>query len=99
MRFQAAYPTDEIIRLARAEWAEGLAGLDQRQIAHGLKAWKEDWPPTLPEFRKACIGEQAGLSHNTAAYKRFPPALPKPKADPEIVKAELAKMRKMVKGD
>jgi hypothetical protein len=31
--------------------------------------------------------------HNTAAYKRFPPALPKPKVDPAVAAAAIAKMR------
>jgi len=53
-------------------WLSGLADLTPEQIGHGLTVIKDgaqEWPPTLPQFRNACRNEQAGLSHNTAAYK------------------------------
>jgi hypothetical protein len=39
-------------------WARGLAGLSTRQIATGLDRLiaAEDWPPSLPEFRRLCFG-------------------------------------------
>lgn len=76
-----------------AEWAKGLEGLTGEQIRQGLEAWDAAWPPSLPEFRKACVGERGGL-HNTAAYRPFPKALPKPKAKPEIAQAALDDMRR-----
>lgn len=62
-RLQARYghkwtsqiPNAEMVRLAAAEWADGLAGLTNEQIAEGLAEWDGDWPPSLPEFRKACL--------------------------------------------
>lgn len=42
-------------------WASGLAGVTGEQIAVGLKACSESadgWPPTLPEFRAACLGKK-----------------------------------------
>ena len=74
-----------------AEWSHGLAGLTGEQIRRGLDTWQEAWPPSLPEFRRACMGTDN--PHNTAAYKRFPPALPKPKVDPAVAAAAIAKMR------
>ena len=41
-------------------WATGLNGVSPQQIADGLHACcksGEGWPPTLPMFRKMCLGE------------------------------------------
>ena len=41
-------------------WLQGLTGVTPDQVAHGLSIIMEvgeDWPPTLPVFRKMCIGE------------------------------------------
>jgi len=77
------------------EWRAGLAGVTGEQIRHGLETWQEPWPPSLPEFRHACLGQSTGSDweHSGEAYKRFPKALPKPKADIEVVQSEIAKMR------
>ena len=40
-------------------WAKGLAGLTGQQLAAGIAACiasAMDWPPTLPEFRRMCLG-------------------------------------------
>lgn len=76
-----------------AEWAQGLGGLSGEQIRRGLDSWQEPWPPSLPEFRRACVG--ADNPHNTAAYRHFSRALPRPKAKPDTVARELEKMRGM----
>lgn len=39
-------------------WRHGLAGLTGAQLSAGLRACTlagEDWPPSLPEFRKLCF--------------------------------------------
>ncbi len=40
-------------------WARGLADLSREQIANGFR-WcvnqQDAWPPSLPEFRAACLG-------------------------------------------
>ena len=79
------------------EWRDGLAGLTGEQIAHGLETWTDAWPPSLPEFRDACLGTGDGWEHLGAAYKPFPKALPRPKCDPDVVNAELEKMRQALK--
>jgi hypothetical protein len=41
-------------------WREGLAGLTRKQIGKGFSALLEktlEWPPSLPEFRRLCIGQ------------------------------------------
>ena len=49
-----------IERVAMDEWAQGLSGITGEQIATGLRLWQEDWPPSLPEFRNACLGKTNG---------------------------------------
>lgn len=54
------------------EWAEGLAGLTGEQIANGLKVWDGDWPPSMPEFQKACTGKginDFGLDYVPECYR------------------------------
>lgn len=67
-RFQARYghkwvsAMDGIEEFAIKEWARGLGGLNGEQISKGLDLWIEDWPPTLPEFRKLCEGRAEKLN-------------------------------------
>ena len=59
-----------------AEWREQLAGLSGEQISNGLKSWNEDWPPSAPEFKKACLGElknDLGLDYTPAYHREFAP--------------------------
>lgn len=79
--------TDEMI----AEWGKALANVKPEHIKRALENLP-DMPPTLPQFRKLCIGSD-DWQHRGQAYKRFRKELPKPKADPAIARAELAKMR------
>jgi len=55
-RWTSQYPTTDVIRLATAEWADYLAGMSQAQLDTGMRTWDGEWPPTLPEFRRACLG-------------------------------------------
>ncbi len=83
---------DGIEQTAIREWSKGLAGITGQQIRVGLDACPADWPPTLPEFRQACLGATHD-PHNTRAYQRFAPALPTPPAAAETVSRELGHMR------
>jgi len=41
-------------------WLQGLGGLTPEQVAHGLGVVMEvgeEWPPSLPSFRKMCLGK------------------------------------------
>lgn len=49
-------------RVAVTEWSQILAGLTPMQIKHGLDTWREDWPPSAPEFHDACTGKRKGLN-------------------------------------
>lgn len=70
-RFQARYghkwtsqqTTPDMVRLAVAEWADGLADLGAEHLRHGLASWDGDWPPSLPEFRRACLATELPTSN------------------------------------
>jgi hypothetical protein len=50
---------DGSVTVAGETWSEGLADLTGDQFAKGLRSCLssgDGWPPTLPEFRLACIG-------------------------------------------
>ena len=85
-KWTSAYP-ESLLAAAVQEWAEGLGGLTGQQLRRGLDMWDEDWPPSLSEFRKACLPSP---EYRTAAYRPFPPMLPKPGADPDLVRREMA---------
>lgn len=54
------------------EWSEGLAGFTGEQIKYGLDMWDSDWPPSLPEFKKACTGQcknEFGLDYVPEYYR------------------------------
>lgn len=80
--------------MAAREWSEGLAGFTPDQIKRGLAAWDGDWPPSLPEFKKACLGADECWEHRGEAYRPFRRALPAPKAKAEVAAEHLAKMRR-----
>ena len=93
VRFGAAWvrmwegiPEDAV----KADWAQHLSGLAGWAIKHALENLPADRPPTVGQFRSLCLGAPIAA----------PVALPAPKADPERVAAELAKMqRSVVPGD
>lgn len=42
-------------------WLTGLRDLLPEELAAGLRACihrEDDWPPTLPEFRRLCLGQE-----------------------------------------
>ncbi len=59
-KFQARYghkwtsAIEGIEQIAVQEWTQGLADLDAEDIRRGMATWNGDWPPSLPEFQKAC---------------------------------------------
>lgn len=87
-KFQARYGhkwtsvIEGIEELAVSEWAEGLAGLTGTQIKTGLDALNEYWPPSMNEFRDACLGKRKGknefgLDYIPEYYRARPPVLDK----------------------
>jgi hypothetical protein len=47
---------EELLQIAKREWAEGLAGLDGEQIKKGLDSCRKslEWPPSIATFRTLC---------------------------------------------
>jgi len=57
-RWASAY-SDNPAGSAGQTWAKGLAGISPGQLAAGIVACiarATDWPPSLPEFRRMCLG-------------------------------------------
>lgn len=74
----SAYPTQISLDIALDEWAEGLANLSGSDVKRGLEVWQEAWPPSLPEFKKACKKPRQIASHQDFVF------LPKPKPDKKL---------------
>ena len=67
------------IEAVMADWAHELRGFHSvpESIKHGLSNLPPDKPPTVFQFRDACL----------KAPHYLPPALPSPKVAPEVVEA------------
>ena len=50
---------DGKLTVAAKTWQTYLAGIIPEQIAHGIGSMTTDWPPSLPEFKKLCLGSSA----------------------------------------
>ena len=62
-----------IEEMAVTEWSQGLAGLTGEQIKKGLDNLTDGWPPSLPEFRAACLNKQVngfGLDYVPECYRQ-----------------------------
>jgi hypothetical protein len=87
-----------IEKIAVKEWSEELDGVTGEQIAHGLKSWDEDWPPSAPEFRKCCLNKTDRWEHKSGAYVEVDPRkLLRHKCNPETAQEALKQMKEMMK--
>lgn len=78
-KWVSQFPTEALTELAIGEWATGLAGLTPQHVKHGLDTWAGDWPPSLPEFRRACLGVEAPETNDDwAALGRRLGCMPSP---------------------
>jgi hypothetical protein len=77
-RMQARYghkwtsAIEGIEETAVREWSEGLGELSADQVKRGLDSWDQAWPPSLPEFRAACLGNgrnEFGLDYTPEYYR------------------------------
>lgn len=91
-KMSSAYPTAIAVDNALDEWARGLADMSGEDIARGLKVWQEDWPPSLPEFVRACKP-----AVTIAAHRAFG-SLPKPVPDKALGAKAFAEMHKVLCG-
>lgn len=89
-RWKASFGTSD-----DGTWRHGLSDITPAQLAVGLSrcverkpsASKEDWPPTLAEFRAMCLPEKRDPTHRDYI------ALPRPPQDPNMAENALASMR------
>ena len=70
-RFLDLYPGDTL-DAAMDEWRHGLKNMTGEQVKKGLEYCREQyqWPPSIAEFRNACLGEP-DWEHRGEAYKTF----------------------------
>jgi hypothetical protein len=80
-------------------WLTGLADVTVEQIKTGLEKCRtrtiqpgrEDWPPTLTEFRALCL-----LTYAAPYHRPFAKALPTPPPNRSIGYAALSAIRRML---
>lgn len=77
-------------------WRKELYMVEPIELRRGLDNLPEK-PPSAIAFRNLCLQTGNGKRYQSAAHKPFPKALPKPKAKPEVVAREIAKMREALK--
>lgn len=75
---------------AKQVWAEDLAHLSVDRLKRGL-ATKFEYPPSCDDFIRACVPVPMAHRDNSIL------ALPRPKADSEVVQGNLEKIRAMFK--
>ncbi|MEW6647826.1 MAG: hypothetical protein AB1450_11545 [Pseudomonadota bacterium] len=66
----SAFPSADAIDLAKAEWGARLAGISGEEIRRGLDTWRNEWPPSVDEFRNAC--RPATIASHAPAPKALP---------------------------
>jgi hypothetical protein len=57
-------------------WVRGLHDVTAKQLGKGLVFCRdsaEGWPPTLPEFRAVCLGDQGLIAADKAAHRIYQP--------------------------
>ena len=62
----------DAMRIAQAVWESGLDGLSDEHLEAGRNACihrRKDWPPSLPEFRRLCLGLPDGVTAIAAALR------------------------------
>jgi hypothetical protein len=91
-KWASAFKTKEEMKIGMAAWEICLAGLDISDIERGFAKWDKEWPPSAPEFLKACQKEPV-----LAASRKYT-ALPKPEPDPDIAKEHFKKMKDKLRG-
>jgi len=53
-------------------WQAIISGLTSKQVQCGVDACREkclEWPPSAPEFRKLCLGDNESIEHKNHAIR------------------------------
>lgn len=90
--WSSLFPTDDMLRVAKAQWALQLAPWSESAIEKGLDRCRRAYerPPTLPQFMN--------LLRTDPAHQQVTRALPRPPCNPDKVQAEIANMRAALAG-
>jgi len=86
-------------------WQASLKGISENKIKSGLNLLAEsgdEWPPSAPEFRKLCIGDDDTWEQKGQAYQKFEPSglLEQKPARKEVAQSNIEKMRQtLTKGN
>lgn len=103
MKWDQQYPSEKVLIQNISEWAEGISGLTDEQLAKGVNAVREscEWPPSIAEFRRLCTGGSDDSWRWAAYNQQKRKALPNKRCDKSIADAEREKLKKLgvLKGD
>jgi len=91
--WSSQFKSVEILECAKREWDLSLRDLNVRQIGKAIELAKVEcrMPPSLPSFL-----ELANRANLKGPHKPFA-TLPKPKSNPDVARAALDQLRKIVK--
>lgn len=83
---------------AAEDWRRGLKGITPQQIGKALEKCLDRgdaWPPSLPEFRRLCLGQHDDPHAINAAAYQTPEclSLPRPRPSREKARPFLHQMR------
>lgn len=77
-KFDQQFPSEEIIKLNMAEWADCIADIPEDRLAIGIESVRNkcEWPPSIAQFRELCLEAKNNScrTHNGPAYKALPKA-------------------------
>lgn len=80
--------TEEQVQMAMKIWARRLSSCTGEQIAHGLKTWEGEYPPTVMAFKALCKAADKIPAHQPYI------ALPKPEPDRKLAARAIEEIRK-----
>ncbi len=60
-KWTTAYADQNIMKIAVNEWHRELQGFRPEDLRDGITRLDDDWPPTLPQFVKACLPPLSSL--------------------------------------
>ena len=93
-KWDLQYKTEEIAAANIAEWALMLETLTNEQMANGVEKTRLEceWPPSIAEFKKLCVGDEEHWQHKAMRLNRCL-SLPRAKPNKEKARMEINKMR------
>ncbi len=91
-QWSSQWGSDEIVKMAHAEWYEELKHCNQGDIKRGLDTYRGEYPPNLMQFAKACKRPATNLAHQE--YVQIAPIA----TSREDAKRNLDRLRSLISG-